>query len=171
MTSRCTVYLSKQREAMNGEWCGAHSHSRPVVCGTDGPTSRFSGPADYRSNQIIAPPDRPHSYYRGSWGRVGSHRGHIIDRRMFLAPTPHGARRVAGGPALAGACRCWSRCTRSIFSVSAAPRAALHIFQIPHPGRLRVRGPLACYSLRESGDYITLHYPGRLAASSSRSRM
>ena len=26
------------------------------------------------------------------------------------------------------------------------------------PSAVRVRGPLACYSLRESGDYITLHY-------------
>ena len=26
------------------------------------------------------------------------------------------------------------------------------------PRVVRVRGPLACYSLRESGDYITLHY-------------
>ena len=32
----------------------------------------------------------------------------------------------------------------------------VRVWRIPRV--VRVRGPLACYSLRESGDYITLHY-------------
>ena len=61
-------------------------------------------------------------------------RGHIIDRVARAAREENFWPRVRQAGTDGRGWRCQSRCTRSIFSVSAA-WAAVHIFQIPHPGR------------------------------------
>ena len=42
-----------------------------------------------------------------------------------------------------------------IVFLSKIGKSFLHVI---YPNKVRVRGPLACFSLSESGDYITLHY-------------